>query len=196
VIRRLSGREVYRNRWLSLREDQVERDDGSTGIYSVVDKPPMAIVLPLDETADGVGVWLVEQYRYTLGRRVWELPQGAYEDGPDLPGVELARQELREETGLSAGRMDQLAVLQVAYGFCAQPMHAFVGRDLTPGEHAREQTEQDMVVDRVPLARFEQMLLSGEIVDSLTHATYGAWLLRSRRGGALLDCPSEVSAWQ
>jgi hypothetical protein len=59
VIRRLSGREVYRNRWLSLREDVVEREDGSTGIYSVVDKPPMAIVIPLD----GNDIWLVEQFR-------------------------------------------------------------------------------------------------------------------------------------
>lgn len=175
MIRRLSGREVYRNRWLSLREDIVERDDGSTGIYSVVDKPPMAIVIPLD----GDDIWLVEQYRYTLGRRVWELPQGAYEDGPGLAAEELARQELREETGLRAGAVVELGQLYVAYGFCSQPMHVFVASELTEGEHAREQTEQDMAVGRVPLVRFEAMLRDGEIVDSMTHAAYGLYRLRS-----------------
>jgi 8-oxo-dGTP pyrophosphatase MutT (NUDIX family) len=179
VIERLGGREIYRNTWLSLREDQVQRQDGSRGIYSVVDKPPMAIVLALaDDVGDGPGVWLVEQYRYTLGRRVWELPQGAYESGPGIEPEDLARQELREETGLRAGRVDKLAQLYVAYGFCSQEMHAFVATDLTLGEPEREATEQDMVVERFTIDRFEQMLRSGEIVDSLTHATYSLWLMR------------------
>jgi 8-oxo-dGTP pyrophosphatase MutT (NUDIX family) len=181
VIERVSGREVYRNQWLSLREDQVRRDDGSEGIYSVVDKPAMAIVLAIDETGEGEGVWLVEQYRYTLGRRVWELPQGAYESAPGISPEQLARQELREETGLLAGRVERLGdTMYVAYGFCAQQMHAFAALDLTMGEPDREQTEQDMVVARFTIDRFEQMLRSGEIVDSLTHATYGLWLMQQR----------------
>ncbi|MEO6714727.1 MAG: NUDIX hydrolase [Mycobacteriales bacterium] len=131
MIERLSGREVYRNQWLSLREDRVQRDDGSQGVYSVVDKPPMAIVLAIDEGDDGPGVWLVEQYRYTLGRRVWELPQGAYESGPQITPEALARQELREETGLVAGRVERLGdTMYVASGFCSQEMHAFAALDL------------------------------------------------------------------
>ena len=185
MIERLDGREVYRNNWLSLREDQVQRQDGSRGIYSVVDKPPMAIVLALDDDAvHGPGVWLVEQYRYTLGRRVWELPQGAYENGPGISPEDLARQELREETGLRAGRMERLAQLYVAYGFCSQEMHVFAATDLTRGEPAREATEQDMVVDRFGMSQFEEMLRSGEIVDALTHATYGLWLMRRAGQGA------------
>lgn len=179
MIERISGREIYRNTWLSLREDQVQREDGSRGIYSVVEKPPMAIVLPIDDGADGPGVWLVEQYRYTLGRRVWELPQGAYESGPGIAPDDLARQELREETGLRAGRVERLGqTMYVAYGFCDQEMHAFLATELTLGEPDREATEQDMVVARFTTDRFEEMLRSGEIVDSLTHATYGLYLMR------------------
>ncbi|MDQ1708807.1 MAG: ADP-ribose pyrophosphatase [Frankiaceae bacterium] len=185
MIHRLSGREVYRNQWLALREDTVQRADGSRGIYSVVDKPPMAIVLPIDDDpVEGRGVWLVEQYRYTLGRRMWELPQGAYESGPQIAPEELARQELREETGLRAGTVERLAgTMYVAYGFCSQEMHAFAATDLTPGEPDRETTEQDMVVGRFGIERFEDMLRTGEIADSLTHATYGLWLMRQQRSG-------------
>jgi hypothetical protein len=45
-VRTLGSRQVYRNAWMTVREDQVERDDGSTGIYGVVDKPDFALVIP------------------------------------------------------------------------------------------------------------------------------------------------------
>src|SRR6266702_3077532 len=74
-ITTLSSREVYRNRWLRLREDQILRSDGKKGIYGVVEKDDAAIILPIDEGR----VWLVEQFRYTIQERALELPQGGWE---------------------------------------------------------------------------------------------------------------------
>lgn len=74
VVRRISSREVYCNAWLSVREDEVVRADGSTGVYGVVDKPDFAVVIPKDFD----GFWLVEQFRYPVGRRAWEFPQGSW----------------------------------------------------------------------------------------------------------------------
>ena len=65
AIRTLSSRKVYRNHWLSLREDQIERSNGTHGIYGVVDKHDCAAILPID----GNHIWPVEQYRYTIGER-------------------------------------------------------------------------------------------------------------------------------
>jgi len=64
---------VYRNAWMTVREDTVRRQDGTTGIYGVVDKPDFALVLPRHER----GFWLVEQYRYPVRRRSWEFPRAA-----------------------------------------------------------------------------------------------------------------------
>lgn len=64
-VEMLHSQEVYRNAWMSVREDQVRRGDRSTGVYGVVDKPDFALVIPQDEQ----GVWLVEQYRYPVRRR-------------------------------------------------------------------------------------------------------------------------------
>ena len=100
TIRTLSSREIYRNRWFSLREDAIERSNGTHGIYGVVDKPDGAVILPID----GDHIWLVEQFRYTVGERALELPQGAWASDNVDPET-LARGELREETGLTAGRM-------------------------------------------------------------------------------------------
>lgn len=71
AIRRTATREVYRNNWLTLREDDIVRPDGSTGVYAVVDKPTYALVIPYDPDHDRFH--LVEQFRYPLGLRRWEF---------------------------------------------------------------------------------------------------------------------------
>ena len=71
AIRQLSTRVVYRNQRMTLREDQVERLDGSQGTYAVIDKPDFALIIPTEND----GFHLVEQYRYPTGRRMWEFPR-------------------------------------------------------------------------------------------------------------------------
>ena len=89
-IRRLGSREVYRNAWLTMREDDIARPDGSTGIYAVVDKPTYALVIPRAAGPDGQRFHLVEQFRYPLGLRRWEFPQGTAPGRADLDPAELA----------------------------------------------------------------------------------------------------------
>src|ERR1035438_6243658 len=86
TITTLASREVYRNQWLRLREDQIVRSNGKKGIYGVVDKDDCAIILPIDKGH----VWLVEQFRYTIQERALELPQGGWEMEVENP-EELAR---------------------------------------------------------------------------------------------------------
>ncbi|HEY2155391.1 MAG TPA: DNA mismatch repair protein MutT, partial [Isosphaeraceae bacterium] len=70
----LGSRAIYENPWISVREDRVIRPDGKEGIYGVVHFRTRAIgVLPVDEQGR---VWIVGQYRYTLGRYSWEIPEG------------------------------------------------------------------------------------------------------------------------
>jgi len=117
-IRTLSSREVCRNPWLRVREDQVERSNGVHGIYGVVDKDDCAIILPIQ----GDAIYLIEQFRYTVQQRCLELPQGGWET-PGVDPEELARGELREETGLIAASMTCLGSTWIAYGFVHQKEH-------------------------------------------------------------------------
>ncbi|CAA9288924.1 MAG: ADP-ribose pyrophosphatase [uncultured Corynebacteriales bacterium] len=174
VVRQVGTREVYRNRWLSLREDEVRLPDGSPGIYSVVDKPDFALVIP----AERDGFHLVEQYRYPVGGRFWEFPQGTAPAGTVLAPVDLARAELAEETGLRAGTLEPLGHLHCAYGMSSQGFDVFLATDLTPGEAAREATEQDMRQRFVPRAEFEAMIRGGRITDDSTLAAYALLLMR------------------
>ena len=72
----------------------------------------------------------VEQYRYAVGRRACEFPQGSWSPGRHGPASELARAELREETGLSAGSWTHLGHLFTAYGFCSQGFDVYLAEDL------------------------------------------------------------------
>lgn len=173
----LGSREVYANNWMSVREDDVRRADGSDGIYGVVDKPDYALVIPLD----GDRMHLVEQYRYPLGLRRWEFPQGTAPERAHMAAEELAVRELREETGLSADSMVEIGLLDVAPGLTSQRGRVFLATGLREGEHARELEEQDMRTAWFTRSSFEKMVSEGEITDAQSIAAYTQLLLHERQ---------------
>jgi len=186
-IKKISSREVYRNPWTRVREDVIERSNGERGVYGVIEKDPACIVIPLEETAAGDFVYLVEQFRYTVGLQSMEFPQGGWER-PDVDPEELARGELREETGLVAESMTRLARFQIAIGVMAQEQHAYLARGLKQGSTAPDVEEHDLVVHRVSVAEFEEMLLTGKIVDNCTAAAWAVYRLwRERQGTGIRD---------
>ncbi len=181
-IKTISSREVYRNPWTSVREDVIERENGQRGIYGVIDKDPACIIVPLERAEDGEYLWLVEQFRYTVMGRFMEFPQGGWETAEVVP-EELARGELKEETGLIADKMTHLTDLQIAYGVMNQKHHVFLAEGLTLGETEPDPEETDLVVHRVKVEEFETMLLDGRIVDNCTAAAWGVYRVWKERQG-------------
>jgi 8-oxo-dGDP phosphatase len=175
-IERVASREIYRNPWLVLREDDIRRPDGSLGIYAVVDKPTYALVMPYHRN----GFQLVEQFRYPLGARRWEFPQGSAPDLVDAEPSELAERELREETGLRATSFEALGLVDVCAGMSSQRGWVFLATGIVAGEADREHEEQDMHSEWFSRDDVEQMMRTGVIVDAQSIAAYGLFLLRER----------------
>jgi len=136
----VESRVVYENPWMSLTEDVVERRDGSRGLYAVTHSRDFALVIPFD----GERFHLVEQFRYPVGRRLWEFPQGSVSTPVDLSPQEVAAVELLEEAGLEADQWDELGYLHAGYGRSSGGFHVFLARDLAAVPHRREVEEQDM----------------------------------------------------
>lgn len=180
TITTISTREVYRNNWLRVREDDILRSNGQKGIYGVVDKDPCAVIIPIENDR----VWLVEQFRYTIQERAIELPQGGWEMEIEHP-EELARGELREETGLDASHMTLLGMNWIAYGFARQKQYIFLATGLTQMEKDPDPEEHDLIVHSVPVEEFEQMILDGLVRDGCSVSAWGIYLLWKKAQEAL-----------
>lgn len=170
-VQTISSRLIYENRWMRLREDQIIRENGCPGIYSVVEKPTFAMVVPWD----GLRFTMVSVFRYPVGRRFWEFPQGTMEGLDEHPGEEVARNELREEAGLLAGRITRVGRLFIAYGLTNQAFDVFVAEDLTRTEHQPEPEEGTIGVGQFTEDEIGEMIDSGEIADSGTVAAFHLW---------------------
>lgn len=158
---------------MTIREDDIRRDDGSTGIYGVIDKPDYALIIP----ARGDELHLVEQFRYALGMRRWEFPQGTAPNRADADPAELAARELREETGLRAGSMTPLGLVDTAPGMSSQRGRVFLATDLIDGRPERELEEQDMHSAWFTRSTVEDMITGGELTDAQSIAAYTLLLL-------------------
>jgi 8-oxo-dGDP phosphatase len=187
VVEQRASRQVYANQWMTVREDDIRRSDGSTGIYGVVDKPDYALVIAVRDDE----VHLVEQFRYPLGMRRWEFPQGTAPNRADSQPADLAARELREETGLRAGLLTQIGLLDVAPGMSSQRGRVFLATGLTDGRPERELEEQDMRSGWFTRSTVEDMITNGDITDAQSIAAYGLLLLHEHTA----DQPT-IGLWQ
>lgn len=156
------SRNVYENPWISVREDEVVRPDGEPGIYGVVHYKNSAVgVLPVE---DG-HVYLVGQYRYPLGEYSWEIPEGGCPEGEEP--LQAARRELKEETGLTAERWEELGEAHLSNSVADERAVWFLATGLVSGEQEPDGTEV-VEVRRVPLQEALGMALDGRITDALS----------------------------
>ena len=172
-IKRIDTKVVYKNRWMTVREDRVRRPNGDHGLFGIVDKPDFSLIIPYD----GENFHLVEQYRYPVDARYWEFPQGSWELDPDADPAQVAAGELAEETGLRAGKIEKVGKLFQAYGYANQAVHVFVATELEIGESRHESEEQGLVSAVFSRSVCEEMISDGRIADL---ATVGALHLFER----------------
>ncbi|RZK34564.1 MAG: NUDIX hydrolase [Hymenobacter sp.] len=161
----LSTAPKYQNPWIQVREDQVLNPKGGAGIYGVVSMQNKAIgIIPVD--ADG-NTWLVGQYRYTLNEYSWEIPMGG--GLLDVPAVESAQRELREETGLLAARWTRISRLHTSNSVTDEEGFVFLAEDLTQADWEPEETE-DLRLWKLPLAQAIELVMSDKITDAISVA--------------------------
>lgn len=165
-VRCLSTRVAYENPWMTLTEDEVEHRDGSRATFAVVRTRDFALVIPFD----GERYTLVEQFRYTVGRRLWEFPQGSVREPSGLSPQQVGEIELAEEAGLAAASWTHLGRLHAGYGRSSTAFDVFLAEGLSAVPTRREPTEQDMRTGTFTLAEIWDLVHGRLVTDSHTVA--------------------------
>ena len=163
--KRINSQLAYENDWIQVFHDNVITPGGTEGIYGVISfKGGATAIIPIDDNGN---IWLVKQFRYTINESTWEIPKGSADPGESR--LEGAKRELREETGLLAGDWEHLMKIHTSISCTDEIAEVFIARQLTPGEPELEATE-DIVSRKLPLKEAIQMVLTGEITDSISIA--------------------------
>lgn len=159
--KQLSSKEIFRNRWMWLTEDEVQMDNGEQATYTVMHKKPFALIIPWE----GEKFTLVGQYRYNVNFNSWEFPQGHYEHNSIQ---ETAQKELKEETGYTADEIKLINSFFIAPGAIDQECMVFLATGLHKGEQELEDTEYGLKNRSVTLEQMNEMINKGEIKDGPT----------------------------
>jgi 8-oxo-dGTP pyrophosphatase MutT (NUDIX family) len=159
---RLSRTVVYQNAWIVVYHDEVVRPDGQPGIYGQVHYRNRAVAIVALDAQDRV--LLVGQFRYTLNVYSWEIPEGGAAAGEDL--LVAAQREMREETGCSAGRWQEIARLHLSNSVSDEEAVCFLATELTAGAAEPEGTER-LQVRWVAFEEALDMISDGRITDAL-----------------------------
>ncbi len=156
---------VYENPWIQVDHHEVLNPAGGAGIYGVVRFKNLAIgILPIDREGN---TWIVGQYRFPLGEYSWEIPEGggALQQDP----VDSAKRELLEECGIRAERWTLIQTMSLSNSVSDERALIYLAEDLSFTDSEPEDTEQ-LTVRKLSFDELYQMVLSGEVHDSLTVA--------------------------
>lgn len=110
-------------------------------------------------------VYLVQQYRYPIGKVTWEIPAGKREE--DQTPLSCAKAELAQETGLKAAKWKKLAVFNPSNAFSTEYLHIYLAEGLKRGKDCPDEDEF-LNVKKFPLEKVYQMIQSGKIQDAKT----------------------------
>jgi 8-oxo-dGTP pyrophosphatase MutT (NUDIX family) len=163
---KISSEVKYENPWIKIVEDKVKNPAGNDGIYGVVHFKTHAIaVIPLDENNN---TWIVGQYRYPLDSYEWEIVEGGCPEGTSP--LETAHRELHEEVGLKAETMEMILEMQLSNSTTDEVSYTYIARGLSyVGETPEE--EEELAIRKLPFTELYEMVLRGEIRDSLSVAS-------------------------
>jgi len=155
----LNHNEIYSGKIVSLHVDVIRQESGESTLREVVRHPGGVAAVPV---LDDGRIVLIRQFRYPLGKYIWEIPAGKLDSG-QTPRDTIAR-ELEEEIGYTAGTLTEMCSFYTSPGFCNEVIHLFIARALVPCAR-RPETGEHITPEAFTLDECLSMINRGEIMD-------------------------------
>jgi 8-oxo-dGTP pyrophosphatase MutT (NUDIX family) len=159
---------LLQGRAFKVKRDYLKTPDGNETKLEIIEHGGSVVLVPIDDEGN---LLLVRQYRHAAGRDLLELPAGT-RDGEE-PFEECAAREIREETGMEAGKLQRVGDFYLAPGYSTEFMAAFLATELKPNP-LQSDFDEFLQVEKIPVKNVVEMFDHGEVPDAKSLA---AWLL-------------------
>ena len=163
--KQLSAEYMYKGKIISLRRDKALLPNGNTATREVVEHNGGVCVAALTDNDE---VLFVRQFRYPYMEVIPEIPAGKRDKVGEDP-LECGKRELKEETGATAEKFISLGKLYPSPGYCGEIIWMYAATGISYGEQSPDDDEF-LTVEKIPLNKAVEMILSGEITDAITQA--------------------------
>jgi 8-oxo-dGTP pyrophosphatase MutT (NUDIX family) len=151
---------LLQGRAFKIRRDYLKTPNGSETRLEIIEHGGSVVLIPIDD--DG-NLLFVRQYRHAAGQDLLELPAGT-RDG-DEAFEECAAREIREETGMEAGKLQKVGEFYLAPGYSSEFMLVYLATELK--ENPLDADDDEFLqVEKIPLKKAIQMAERGDVQDA------------------------------
>lgn len=155
---------LYDGKIIKVTKDHVIIEDNQApALREVVRHPGGVGILAVDQG----DILLIRQFRYVIGKELYEIPAGKLEKGEDpLPA---AHRELEEETGYQCEQLTKICTMLSSPGFLDEQVTIYEAEGLYQPEKPLAMDEDERItLHRFSLTDAYAMIQSGEITDAKT----------------------------
>lgn len=151
---------LLQGRAFKIRRDTLKTPDGRQTKLDIVDHGGSVVILPIDRDNN---LLFVRQYRHATGGDLLELPAGTRDE--EEPYEACAAREIREETGMEAGRLQKVGAFYLAPGYSTEFMAVFLATELKENP-LQADDDEFLAVEKIPLKKAIEMAEHGDVPDA------------------------------
>ncbi len=157
----LSTRTIYQGEVLHFKKITVNSSVVGIKTREIVEHPGAVTLVPII----GDKLILIRQFRLAAGKTIYELPAGTMMPGESPKAC--ARREVVEETGYSAGELQEFYQCYLAPGYSTELMHFYLATKLKLGV---QHLDEDEAIGVYPTSMKEalDMIKKNVIVEAKT----------------------------
>jgi hypothetical protein len=176
--KKINSRIAYKNPWFRVREDSVKRPDGKQGIYGVVERPHTNFIIGL---VDKNKILLIQEFRYPVQRKVWQLPAGTTDKGET--DLRAAKRELLHETCYQAQIWKKVGSFFIAPGHESIIANIFLAINCVKSVTRQNRNSNEMITNicAIPMRQVKKMIRENKIKCGITLAALNVLFQQKNR---------------
>ena len=169
-ITRKKSTVIYKGDYISLRNDELYRDNTFLSSRDVVEHVGSIVTVPYEISSTGeIFFYLVRQWRNPIDRWLLEFPAGTL-NGSENPEDAVVR-ELQEEIGKFPEAIEFHSDFFVAPGWCNEKMYCFFASKFRESKLDSD-VDEDIKVEKLSLIELKEKVKKSEIKDLKTIASF------------------------